>query len=267
MARISLGLIVDSPDNGNYNPALDPLVPMPDGPIVYDPITGLPTTVSEIQRTLRMNYPVDWSGGIGELGQYTDSSGNSYDASGNLISSGGLDTTGMNYDLSNLPLTNLTQSDLSNLTSPISSYSPTSFSDLSVTPASSYSPDPSLVAQLNSLPSGSFVPPSMLPSASQLATIATQGTATGLNAQQIASIFSSAANAGINVFRATSSPSLIPGTSLVYNPATGQMENAMYGGLTGGQIGAIGTLDMTPYIPMILIGGGLLLVVMMMGKG
>ena len=265
MARISLGLIVDCPDNGNYNPALDPLVPMPEGPIVYDPITGLPTTASEIQRTLRMNYPIDWSGGIGGLGQYTDSSGNSYDASGNLIDTSGLDTSG--YDLSNLPLDTLSNTDLTDLTAPLSDYSPTSSSDLSVTPAASYSPDPSLVAEINSLPTGSTLPVSMLPSASQLATIATQGTATGLTAAQISQIFTSASAAGINIFKATSSPSLIPGTNLVYNPATGQMENATYGGLTGSQISAISTSSLTAYLPMILLGGGLLLVVMMMGKG
>ena len=107
----------------------------------------------------------------------------------------------------------------------------------------------------------------MLPSASQLATIATQGTATGLTAAQISQIFTSASAAGINIFKATSSPSLIPGTNLVYNPATGQMANATYGGLTGSQISAISTSSLTAYLPMILLGGGLLLVVMMMGKG
>ena len=263
MARISLGLIVDCPDNGNYNPALDPLVPMPEGPIVYDPITGLPTTASEIQRTLRMNYPIDWSGGIGGLGQYTtdssgdsvyvDSSGNTYDNQGDLISTA--------------PTTVSAPYGYDELGNPLTAPAPTSSSDLSVTPAASYSPDPSLVAEINSLPTVSTLPVSMLPSASQLATIATQGTATGLTAAQISQIFTSASAAGINIFKATSSPSLIPGTNLVYNPATGQMANATYGGLTGSQIGAIGTLDLTPYIPMILIGGGLLLVVMMMGKG
>jgi hypothetical protein len=44
----------------------------------------------------------------------------------------------------------------------------------------------------------------------------------GLTAAQIAAIATAAGQAAINVAKATSTPGLIPGTNLVYNPATGQ---------------------------------------------
>ena len=99
------------------------------------------------------------------------------------------------------------------------------------------------------------------PTAAQLAGIVTSGTSSGLNATQIAQIFSSAAQAGVAVFKATSSPALIPGTNLVYNPATGQIANALTG-LTGAQA-SLGGLS---FGTILLFGGGLLLIMMLSGK-
>ena len=99
------------------------------------------------------------------------------------------------------------------------------------------------------------------PTASQLAAVVSQGTSTGLTAAQISQIFTSAAQSGVAIFKATSSPSLIPGTSLVYNPATGQIANALTG-LTGSQVAS----SLTSLMPILLIGLGLILVLSMAGK-
>jgi hypothetical protein len=96
------------------------------------------------------------------------------------------------------------------------------------------------------------------PTAAQLGGVVTQGTNSGLTPTQIAQIITSASSAGIAVFKATSSPSLIPGTNLVYNPATGQIANALTG-LTGSQL-ASSLLNPTT---LLLLGGALILVMLL----
>lgn len=100
------------------------------------------------------------------------------------------------------------------------------------------------------------------PTAAQLNAVVTQGTNTGLSPAQISSIINSALSAGLAVFKATSSPSLIPGTNLVYNPATGQVSNATTG-LTGSQLAS--TLGLSPQL-LLLLGAGLLAVMFLEGS-
>jgi hypothetical protein len=254
MARIRapLGLTVYPAGwGGSYDPSLDPLVPFQAPPLTYDRITGLPTTASEIQQILREDYPADWTGGIGHLGQSDPSIYDSSTTSTAIYAP--IDTSGYTTLLNNAtPTGTLTTSDLSDLG--LQTYS---------------SLDPSLVSTLNNLPTTSPVPVSMLPSTSQLATIAAQGTGTGLSAAQIANIFNSAASAGINVFKATSSPYAIPGTSLVYNPATGQLASSTgltAAGLATVQAAGITASSLTSMMPIILIAGGLMLLFMVMGN-
>jgi hypothetical protein len=100
------------------------------------------------------------------------------------------------------------------------------------------------------------------PTAAAVQQVIQQGTSSGLTPTQIAQIITSATNAGLAVFKATSSPSLIPGTNLVYNPATGGIANATTG-LTGAQIAAgLGGIS----IGTIALIGGALLILMMLEK-
>lgn len=105
-----------------------------------------------------------------------------------------------------------------------------------------------------------------LPTPAQLAQVVQSGTSgTGLTAAQIAQIFTSASSAGLAIFKATSSPSLIPGTNLVYNPATGQVTNSLTG-LTGSQLAStlgVGSLSIGT---LLLLGGAAFLLIMLSNK-
>ena len=226
---------------GSYDPSVDPIVPMEAPPITYDMINGRRTTASDIQQTLRENYPIDWSGGIGglsgrvsrySLGQIGQTDAGATLGTMTLAAAGGGSVTYspiLTTDLNNLPIqTNTTTTDLA-----------TEF-------------PPAVLAG------------SQAPTSSQLQSVITGGTNSGLTAAQIAAIVNSAAAAGISVFKATSSPYAIPGTSLVYNPATGQIANSL--GLTGSQIAAT---TLAGGSSVVLIGGGiaLLFLVLMMSRG
>lgn len=89
----------------------------------------------------------------------------------------------------------------------------------------------------------------------------------GLTAAQIAAIATAAGQAAINVAKATSVPGLIPGTNLVYNPATGGFVPASGAGvaLPGTQLsltpaGLTGSLTSSSalLIAVVAIGGILL---------
>jgi hypothetical protein len=253
MARVrpNLGLMVYPPGwGGSYNPSLDPIFPIEAGPLVYDPITGLPTTDTNIQSTLREGYPANWSGGIGALGQ-TDTSVSSTDDTDTYLPV--LDTSATDIDLTDtLPVSDLTSQDLSYL-------------DAAVTPPPNLSTATGPVSATGA-PVTPVTPTASLmtgptPTAAQLAGVIQSGTSSGLSASQITSIFTSAAQAGVAVFKATSSPSLIPGTNLVYNPATGQIANALTG-LTGTQVAS----SISSLMPLFLIGIGLVLVMSLAGK-
>lgn len=97
------------------------------------------------------------------------------------------------------------------------------------------------------------------PTQSQLANIVSNGTASGLSAAQIAQLVASAANAGVSVLKATSSPYAIPGTNLVYNPATGQILPS------SGLLNTASTLG-TSMMPVLLIGAAVLGLVLVMSK-
>ena len=259
MARVrpNLGLMVYPPGwGGSYNPSLDPIFPIEAGPLVYDPITGLPTTGTTIQSALREGYPPNWSGGIGWLGQ-TDTSISSTDDTDTYLPI--LDTTATDVALTDtLPVSDLTSSDLSYLdaavtppTAPPSS-APYGYDELGNPLSAPVTITPTQAQALMTGPT---------PTASQLAAVVSQGTSTGLTAAQISQIFTSAAQSGVAIFKATSSPSLIPGTNLVYNPATGQIANALTG-LTGTQVAS----SISSLMPLFLIGIGLVLVMSLAGK-
>ena len=290
--RIGMGLIVYGA-TGNYNPALDPLVPMAAPPLVYDPITGLPTTASDIQQTLQMDYPVDWSGGIGALAQGDYDSGDDYTYTGgdvddpdSYIPTDTGDGTDLDTALANLANLDDTGTDVAtgNISGSIynaggQSYQLVDPSTLVPAPADvSTAPGPvdpegnavpasvtasQINAAASAIATGEVNSSTVSPSV--LAALATQGTSSGLSATQIASIFQQAANTGIAVFKATSSPSLIPGTNLVYNPATGQVSSAT--GLNSAGLASVDIASqLTSMLPILLLGGGAILVVMMMGK-
>jgi len=69
-------------------------------------------------------------------------------------------------------------------------------------------------------------------------------------AAQILAAAAQAAGAGSAILKSTQSPGLIAGTSLVYNPATGQILSA-----TGGTPAAAVTSSLTSMLPILLIGG------------
>jgi hypothetical protein len=79
----------------------------------------------------------------------------------------------------------------------------------------------------------------------------------GLTAAQIAGLISGSASAAGTILKSTQSPSLIPGTQLVYNPATGQMTSGI--ATTASALSS----SMTPIILIAVIG---LVLVMGMGK-
>jgi hypothetical protein len=87
------------------------------------------------------------------------------------------------------------------------------------------------------------------------------GSGSGVTPASIAAAIAAAANAATGVYRATSSPSVIPGTNAIYNPATGQITNA--GLLSTSGLGA----SLSSMLPLLLLVGGGLLLVSAMGKG
>jgi len=82
-------------------------------------------------------------------------------------------------------------------------------------------------SNLSNLASGS-----VQPTQAQLQQAIQGGTATGLTAAQISNLIAQAANAGVKILNATQSPYLIPGTQLVYNPATGALTSGIANQLT-----------------------------------
>lgn len=78
----------------------------------------------------------------------------------------------------------------------------------------------------------------------------------GLTSAQLASIISTAGQAAISIAKATSTPSVIPGTGLVYNPATGQFLPSS-GAVAGtAQIAS----SFSQYIPLAILAIGALFV-------
>jgi hypothetical protein len=111
-------------------------------------------------------------------------------------------------------------------------------------------------ASLQDLTSGSTAPTS-----SQLQQVVQQGTSSGLSANQIAAIVQAASAVGTKVLQVTNQPSLIPGTNLVYNPATGQI---LPSGTTLSSV--FGSATLSSGGTLLLVGGGILLLVLLMGK-
>jgi len=82
----------------------------------------------------------------------------------------------------------------------------------------------------------------------------------GLTGDQIAKIIAASASGALNIFRQTSTPGIVPGTNLVYNPATGQFLPASGVGLTAQQVSSSA-------IPLGLAAvAGLVLLMMVMKK-
>jgi hypothetical protein len=85
------------------------------------------------------------------------------------------------------------------------------------------------------------------------------GTPVTTTLAQLLQASATAASTAAAINKSIQTPSLIPGTSLVYNPATGQISNAL--GLTGTQIAASGLAGLGG-IGMIAVLGVVLLLVM-----
>jgi len=86
-------------------------------------------------------------------------------------------------------------------------------------------------------------------SASDGGPVPASGSTGAQTAAQILAAAAQAAGAGSAILKSTQSPGLIPGTSLVYNPATGQIMSAT------GAAPAVTTLSLTSMLPILLIGG------------
>jgi hypothetical protein len=81
----------------------------------------------------------------------------------------------------------------------------------------------------------------------------------GVNLAQLLGAASTAATTAAKINQSLQTPSLIPGTSLVYNPATGQISNAT--GVAQALTSSLGSM-----LPLLLLAGGAFLLISMMGK-
>jgi hypothetical protein len=75
-----------------------------------------------------------------------------------------------------------------------------------------------------------------------------------LTPTQLNAIIGGAAQTGVSVLKATQSPTVIPGTNAIYNPATGQILGAT--SLTSSQVES----SISSFMPIILLGLGAVLV-------
>jgi hypothetical protein len=80
---------------------------------------------------------------------------------------------------------------------------------------------------------------------------------------QIAAIISSSGSAAASIIKSTASPYVIPGTSVVYNPATGQMSSSTGLSTTATAI----TSEISSFLPLILLAVGAMIVLPMLGGG
>jgi hypothetical protein len=211
----------------------------------YDPLTGL-------------NGFRDFAG----MGQTTDNTFSAPDTTSTFLPVGNVSASSLNIenpfaDLSDDSLT----TDPSTLLGTVGAVTP------AITPPATLASATGPVSQAGAAvtPSTSGLMTGPTPTAAQLAGVIQNGTGAGVSAAQIAQIFTSAASAGIAVFKATSSPSLIPGTSLVYNPATGQVANASTG-LTGSQLATTLGVGSMSIGTILLLGGAAVLLLMMTSK-
>lgn len=78
-------------------------------------------------------------------------------------------------------------------------------------------------------------------------------TASGTSAAQILAALAQGAGSGATIYKALQTPSLVPGTNLVYNPGTGQLQNAL--GISAGAIGSSLTSSVSSLLPLLLLGG------------
>ena len=99
-------------------------------------------------------------------------------------------------------------------------------------------------------------------SPAQIANVAASSGGT-LSAAQIAQIIGSSTNAAVSVYKATSSPSLVAGTGLVYNPATGQLVS----GTTGAQVASSIASSLSSILPLLLVVGAAVLILPMLKGG
>jgi hypothetical protein len=88
-----------------------------------------------------------------------------------------------------------------------------------------------------------------------------------LNAQQIAQLISAAATSATSIYKGTQSPFLVPGTNVIYNPATGALSNGSGINLSSilGTASVTGTTGISG-TTVLLIGGLGLLGLMVMGR-
>jgi hypothetical protein len=180
---------------------------------------------------MMIHVPARGFNGLGfvGLGQDTEAGdyGSTFDSGGSTFTPQGptLDQAGVVFDSET---GSYVSSSPSSLTSNLPSASDLQALDNSPNPLDANYPSPTpqtLTPTQTSALTTLAAAPTPTPSATQLGQIVTNGTSTGLTPNQIASIVGAASNAGVQILRATnnSTPTLIPGTNLVYNPATGQI--------------------------------------------
>lgn len=109
---------------------------------------------------------------------------------------------------------------------------------------------------------GNCVGPQTATAAPSTAPSATAPSTTAAN--PLTSILQGAA-ATSQLIKSTQNPTLVSGTSLVYNPATGQLVNAAGLPISSTAYGYTGVTSLGSMLPLLLIGGGLLVVVLAMG--
>lgn len=118
-----------------------------------------------------------------------------------------------------------------------------------------YNPVLDTLANLNTLaPGGTYSWGSNVP-------LGAKNTSTGqpVTAAQVAKLIAQAAAGASAVYKSIQGPYVVPGTNVVYNPATGQYASASGVALQGG------TLNLGGLLPLLLIGG--LVLVMSGGRG
>jgi hypothetical protein len=105
---------------------------------------------------------------------------------------------------------------------------------------------------VNSCPSGEYLDPSsglclLSPSSPGSSTSTPTTPSSSLTTAQLAALISSSGSAASSVIKATSSPYVIPGTNVLYNPATGQIVGAS--GLTSSTLDA----SLSGIMPLLLL--------------
>jgi hypothetical protein len=191
----------------------------------------------KVPSTIDVAYPVFGLAGLGQCDDNgcpsTGSSGD--DGSGSSVTVPGFDQTN--------PILNITTSPITNpsYTGGGAQTVPTPSGDYQIVNGTVFDPNGNVVS-LSSLqsalgfPSSGTTPSSSAPNLAQILAAAAQATGTAVKA-----------------FTTLQGPSLIPGTNLVYNPATGQLSNAAGIGTSGTTSSLSTSLSTSGIMPLLLL--------------